>query len=273
MKKSLVWITLTLSLFVLFSCIFNKPLQKATVEVLLTDSPVTEIDKLTIDIIGFTYHYAYEDATGNETGIWATPTNIATTVDILSLAGTEVSWLTIEVPVPSTITQLRIFINDATVTVSGEDPTSVTLSTKEVKIPKTDITINDDGQLILDFDVLRSLKFQNGNYRLTPVILPTFRNYEVYPIYGEVSQNSSPVSKAVVALFDSDDSTSLKISLTKSDGTFYLGKWHEGDYIIKVSTGVQIPEDEQDFDLTNYTETASKTIEVPFSDPEKIQLQ
>jgi len=65
----------------------------------------------------------------------------------------------------------------------------------------------------------------------------------------------------------------LRISLTKSDGTFYLGKWHEGDYIIKIFTDVQIPEDEQDFDLTNYTETASKTIEVPFSDPEKIQLQ
>jgi hypothetical protein len=251
--------------------IFNNSFQKSTVEVLLTDAPLTDIDKLTVDITGFSYHYSYEDALGNETGIWATPTNIATTVDILSLAGTEVSWLNIEVPVPSTITQLRFIIESATVTI-GENSESVFIPNKEVKIPKADIRITNDGQLLLDFDILRSLKYRNGEgYRLKPVILPTFRNYDVYPIYGEVTQNSSPVCKAVVALFDSDDSTSLRISLTRYDGTFYLGKWHEGNYIIKVYTGVEIPEDDE-IDLTKYTEADSKTISVPLSSPVEISL-
>lgn len=271
MKKSILWVSLTLLLFILFGCIFNNPFQTARVEVLLTDAPVTDIDRLTVDITGFTYHYSYENEFGDEIGIWATPTNVATTVDVLSLAGTEVNWLTIDVPVPSTITQLRLFVDAATVTVNGQDYT-VNLSNPVVKLPKADIFINEDGQLVLDFDVLRSLKYQNGNYRLTPVILPTFKNADVYPIYGIVTQNSTPVKNAVVALFDSNDSTTLRLSLTRSDGTFYLGKWHEGDYLIKVYTDVQIPEDDQEFDISSYTEAASKTISVPLEESISIQL-
>ncbi|MBO8160424.1 MAG: DUF4382 domain-containing protein [Thermosipho sp. (in: Bacteria)] len=259
MKKFLVGITAVL-LFVLFGCIFNNPLGKSVITVYLTDKPISDVDKLTVSIKEFTYHYSYEDINGEEIGVWATPTNVATTVDILSLAGTEVSWLKIELPTPSTVTQLRFYIESATVTVNGTDY-PVTIPNPEFKIINPSITVVGDGQLILDFDVLRSLKLNNnGVYKLTPVIKPILRISEAYNIYGLVTENSTPVSKALVALFDTSESTVLRTTFTDSDGRFCLGKWPNNEYVIKVYKDVQIPDENSEFNIMNLTEDASEVV-------------
>lgn len=79
MRKVLVISSLFIILFAFFGCL-NLFEKTTTVSVLLTDRPVSDIDKLTVDISSFTYHYAV----GDEEGQWATPTNVATTIDILS---------------------------------------------------------------------------------------------------------------------------------------------------------------------------------------------
>ncbi|SHH58134.1 DUF4382 domain-containing protein [Thermosipho atlanticus] len=250
----------TALLLVLFGCMLNNPLQNqtSTVEVLLTDKPVSDVDKLLVHIVEFSYHYSYEDASGNEIGVWATPTNVATIVDILSLAGTEVSWLTVDIPTPATITQLRFYIDNATVTVSGVDY-PVTIPNPEVKIPLINIFVSDSGQLILDFDVLKSLNYVpgTGEYRLKPVFRPTFRRGEVYKISGLVTESSMPVTSAYVALFDTNESTVLRTTLTKSDGHFCLGKWKNGDYVIKVYKITDLGTN-----ITNISEDASQTVTI-----------
>lgn len=228
-----------------------------TLEVLLADKPVKDIEKLKVDISSFSYHYAIADE-----GVWATPTNVSTSVDILSLAGTEVSWLKINLPENATLTQIRFEVESATVTVAGVE-NSVILPNKTVHLPKVDISAVD-GELVLDFDLVRSLHYNGNKYILTPVLKPTFRRGNVFSIKGTAVEASLPLKHAVVALFPTDESTILRLTLTRKDGSFYLGKWKNGTYVVKIFKNLELPDESEDLVLP--TENVSRTVTIEGKD-------
>ncbi|MBB6062588.1 hypothetical protein HNP65_001026 [Thermosipho japonicus] len=262
MKKVLVISSLFVILFAFFGCL-NLFEDTTTVSVLLTDRPVSDIDKLTVDISSFTYHYAI----GDKEGEWAAPTNVATTIDILSLAGTEVSWLNIELPENASLTQLRLTIEEATVTVGGEEY-PVEVKNKDVKVIKSALNILSGGELVLDFDLARSLhqKGLSNVYILNPVLKPTFRRGKLYFIKGEVLESGNPLKLSIVALMPTDESTVLRITMTNKYGEFNLGKWKDGEYLIKVYKNVELPDETEDLDLLSLTEDASEVVTVSGED-------
>lgn len=262
MRKVLVISSLFIILFAFFGCL-NLFEKTTTVSLLLTDRPVSDIDKLTVDISSFTYHYSV----GDEEGQWATPTNVATTIDILSLAGTEVSWFNIELPENASLTQLRLTIEEATVTVGGEEY-PVEVKNKDVKVIKSALNILSGGELVLDFDLARSLhqKGSSNVYILNPVLKPTFRRGKLYFINGEVLEFGNPLKLSIVALMPTDESTVLRITMTNKYGEFNLGKWKDGEYLIKVYKNVELPDETGDLDLLSLTEDASEIVTVSGED-------
>ncbi|WP_129410065.1 DUF4382 domain-containing protein [Marinitoga lauensis] len=266
MKKiAYVLLVVLILSFSLTSCITSinddANVPKSTVKVLLTDRPVSDVDSLWVYIKDFTYTYKTEDG---ET-INSTPIYIEKEYDILSLAGTETSLFSFEIPENSTLVNLKMTVTDATVTISGTNY-PVTLKKEEILIPNVDINIGEGGELVLDFDVVRSLHQikNNDTYMLSPVLKPTFRRGladDLYLVKGNIINNSEPVSKAIVTI--SDDSTILRISFSDDNGNFCLGKYENGNYIINVYTSnIDLPDENIDLDLSSYTPDATENITI-----------
>ncbi|NUU99741.1 hypothetical protein XO12_06395 [Marinitoga sp. 1154] len=268
--KKIAYILLVLLIlsFSLISCVANvnedADVVNSTVKVLLTDRPVSEVDSLWVYIKDFTYTYETVDG---ET-VTSTPISIEKEYDILSLAGTETTLFNFEIPENSTLVNLKMTVKDATVTIAGEDH-SVILMKSDILIPNVDINIGEGGELVLDFDVVRSLHQMGNNdiYKLSPVLKPTFRRgnaNDLYLVKGNITDNSTPVSKAIVTI--SDDSTLLRITFSDKNGNFHLGKYKNGNYTINVYTNINLPDEDVDLDFSLYTPDATKIITIDNSD-------
>ncbi|KLO24445.1 hypothetical protein X275_00200 [Marinitoga sp. 1197] len=268
--KKIAYILLVLLIlsFSLISCVANvnedADVVNSTVKVLLTDRPVSEVDSLWVYIKDFTYTYETIDG---ET-VTSTPISIEKEYDILSLAGTETTLFNFEIPENSTLVNLKMTVKDATVTIAGEDH-SVILMKSDILIPNVDINIGEGGELVLDFDVVRSLHQMGNNdiYKLSPVLKPTFRRgnaNDLYLVKGNITDNSTPVSKAIVTI--SDDSTLLRITFSDKNGNFHLGKYKNGNYTINVYTNINLPDEDVDLDFSLYTPDATKIITIDNSD-------
>ncbi|WP_197073319.1 DUF4382 domain-containing protein [Marinitoga sp. 1155] len=252
----------------MISCVANvnedADVVNSTVKVLLTDRPVSEVDSLWVYIKDFTYTYETVDG---ET-VTSTPISIEKEYDILSLAGTETTLFNFEIPENSTLVNLKMTVKDATVTIAGEDH-SVILMKSDILIPNVDINIGEGGELVLDFDVVRSLHQMGNNdiYKLSPVLKPTFRRgnaNDLYLVKGNITDNSTPVSKAIVTI--SDDSTLLRITFSDKNGNFHLGKYKNGNYTINVYTNINLPDEDVDLDFSLYTPDATEIITIYNSD-------
>ncbi|KLO24373.1 hypothetical protein X274_03985 [Marinitoga sp. 1155] len=268
--KKIAYILLVLLIlsFSLISCVANvnedADVVNSTVKVLLTDRPVSEVDSLWVYIKDFTYTYETVDG---ET-VTSTPISIEKEYDILSLAGTETTLFNFEIPENSTLVNLKMTVKDATVTIAGEDH-SVILMKSDILIPNVDINIGEGGELVLDFDVVRSLHQMGNNdiYKLSPVLKPTFRRgnaNDLYLVKGNITDNSTPVSKAIVTI--SDDSTLLRITFSDKNGNFHLGKYKNGNYTINVYTNINLPDEDVDLDFSLYTPDATEIITIYNSD-------
>ncbi|MFN3284583.1 MAG: DUF4382 domain-containing protein, partial [Pseudothermotoga sp.] len=170
----------------------------------------------------------------------------ATTVNLLDLIGSEISFPTIEIS--GTYTQLRLEISQATITVNNQEH-ELRISSTSLKYPFTEpLQINSNTVLVLDFDLSRSIKVtgsggqgqgnQQGDeeYHMTPVI--HLRHGNLYDITGSVKDNDTGVAHALVAL--TKESTVVAATLTHdhsekwNEGDFKLSKIKPGDYVIKV---------------------------------------
>ncbi len=124
MKKFVYLIAVAALLLLLASCqqiSQEEPSQdqetsKATVEVYLTDRPVSEVEKLYVDIENVKYKYeTSEGATVVETGV------SMQNVDLLSLAGTEVIFFDMDIPEGATLVYVELEVPDATVVMNGKE--------------------------------------------------------------------------------------------------------------------------------------------------------
>ncbi|APT76704.1 hypothetical protein XO10_09480 [Marinitoga sp. 1135] len=269
-KVSYLLVALLILSFALVGCVNTqeelKTEETSTVKVLLTDMPLNTIDKLDVYIESFGYKYSI-----NGTSYDGTPVEINKAYDILSLAGTETSLFSIELPASAVLSQITLTVKDATVTINDQEY-PVELKLNEIKIQNVDIEIGEGGELVLDFDVVRSLHVQ-GNLTspeilLSPVLKPTYRRGLAdnhYLIKGEVVNGTDPVSMAVVTI--SDDSTILRATLTDDNGVFCLGKYEDGNYTIEVYSNIDVTKD-----LSEYTPDATEKIIVSGEDITNIKI-
>ncbi len=253
-------------LLVLSSCtgIFqNGETTPTGISLYLTDRPAVEVDKLWVDINGIAYHYKMEDGT-EET----LTSDAATTVDLLSLAGTEVKFVDLsDIPLGATIVWIGFNIEDATVVVgenkydvmiSGERGANATETVNDRTYFKVMINeeVTSDLEFVFDFDAAQSLRYVRGRneYKLIPVIghWHRYRHQEhgLAVIKGKiVDSTGEPVKHAGIYLLDSNESTIVRATYSRSDGEFHLRGIKTGSYKLKVTT--TLPDDDV-VDLLNW---------------------
>ncbi|WGS64936.1 DUF4382 domain-containing protein [Marinitoga aeolica] len=251
-KKRIFFISFLLLIlsFSLVGC-FSEKVPSATknvsLDVLLTDRPVSDIDELHVFIkdIYFTYEL-------NGESFESTPVTINKDYDILSLAGTEVTLFSLDIPEGSELGTIHMDVEqEATVIITNNNYTATVAANGKLVIPNAGIDVNADGELVIDFDAASSLKQigNTNNYKLIPVLKPSFRrknSTDIFAIKGKVLDVSeNPVSKAIITLSATitNEPTIIRVSLTNKDGEFYLGKHENGKYDINLYTNVILPED------------------------------
>lgn len=252
--KKVVFFAITSLILILTGCAtiptFNN---NANLRVYLTDKPLRYIDNLWVKIGNVSYHYCFD---GEE--VWKDATVTCDLFDLLTLAGTEVEFFNIDVPEDATLTQIRMSVEAATVTTNGQE-FPVTIPSSEIKIPMKSI-VRDGDEMVLDFDVVQSLKVTgSGKYILRPVLIPFYRERKEYQNRYEIggtllASDATFVEKALVILLPEDESTFLRTTLTNKDGEFELGKWPEATYTISIYLDFEISAETEDnyenFDLT-----------------------
>ncbi|MFN4191187.1 MAG: DUF4382 domain-containing protein [Pseudothermotoga sp.] len=198
----------------------------------------------------------------------------ATTVNLLDLIGSEISFPTIQTS--GTYTQLRLEISQAKITVNDQEY-ELRISSSSLKYPFTEpLQVNSDTVLVLDFDLSRSIKVtgsggqgqgnQQGDkeYHMTPVI--HLRHGDLYDITGSVKQDDTGVAHALVAL--TKESTVVATTFTHeysekwNEGDFRLSKIKPGEYVIKVFLKETYEGCEADIEnfILQWTPDATKTV-------------
>ena len=166
MKTKLIFIASVFILALSISIIACKKSSKVPVQFLLTDNP-TALDEVNIHIIGM------QVKINDDNAAWITIDAKDTTINLLDLQNgiTEVIAQD-EVP-EGVLKEVRfILASDNTVVADG---TPYPLQTPSAEDSGLKIKINKQlGQTLntfeLDFDAAESVKEENGNYRLEPVI-------------------------------------------------------------------------------------------------------
>jgi len=238
-----------------------------TAHVLLTDKPVSDIDGLTVTIDSVSYVYSSDPGEGN--GTVTEPVELNLTVDLLSLANTEINFFEIAVPENEVLVQIRFKVSDAFVTIAGTDyQIEISGDQDIVKIPFNSFIYSGD-EIVLDFDVLNSLHAKgSGNsqgqesYILSPVLHSAiYRESQNYArITGKIFEAGSPVFGAVAAIFEQGGSNPIRTTVTRdcpediNDGYFSLGRVSEGNYTVKIYKIIDITSDNPDYTNPDYTQ-------------------
>lgn len=232
--------------------------QVGTVKVYLTDAvlPIEEVQQILVTIDRVLL------ISEEETVV---VTDEPTTVDLLSLVGTTIQIG--EVPA-GTYGQLRFDVSNATITVDNESY-PLKISSGSLKYPLQGFYVEPGSSIVLDFDLSRSIKVtgsatssqhQQGNrtpqYHMTPVV--HVRYGRLYNITGRVvDQNGEGVPHALVALFETGQSSPTAVTLTHKQsrnwetGQFKLCKVQPGQYLLKIYTDWQSSEDPNDIFTTS----------------------
>lgn len=233
--KRLALILTAVLILVLSGCM-NIPTSTGKLTVYLTDAvlPISSVQRIDVAIDTIRLMSDTEDAS-------VVITNEATTVNLLDLIGIEMSFGTIETS--GSFTQLRFEIGQATITVNNEEY-ELKISSNSLKYPFTEpLVINADKTLILDFDLSNSIKVVGSGdnpteFHMTPVI--HLRHGHLYDVVGRVVNDTGGVPNALVALFDTAESTVVAATFTHQNsgkwqaGEFKLCKIEPGEYEIKV---------------------------------------
>lgn len=274
MMKQLLLVGIVLSVLLITGCM-NLSSSKGMLTVYLTDAvlPISDVQRIDVTINKI---LLMSDAAS------IVVTDEATTVNLLDLVGSEISFPTLQTS--GTYTQLRLEIGQATITVNDTEY-ELKVSSNSLKYPFTEsLEINQDTILVLDFDLSRSIKVtgswgqgqgtqqsSNTQFHMTPVI--HLRHGQLYDITGKVVDNNSGVAHALVAL--TDDSTVVAATFSHEDsnkwqkGKFKLSKIKPGEYEIKVFLK-ETYECWQDEDIDQYilqhTPDATKTVTLEYKD-------
>ena len=252
MRKFVIFLVTTAFLVFLASCtsvVSSQPEENTTsetgaVRVYLTDRPVSDVDSLYVDINGASYHYETDSTEVTE------EVDIATSLDLLSLAGTEMRLFDMEIPDGATLVYIALTIEDATAVVKGEE-VGVTVLGKNTKI-LIHQRVSSDTSVILDFDVSRSLIEAGNPARPTYMLKPVLKSYTVkgserrYTVEGMLEDGEgNPIARAVVVLTPEDESTVTRVTLSRREGDFHIRHVEEGNYKLFIFKDFEIPENEQ----------------------------
>ncbi len=236
MRRALTLIALSLmAVLLLFGCGGTTSASggSGTLQVSMADAPLPNVTSLVVVIDRIEAHID---------GDWAEIAANPQTIDLLDLVNTPMVVANAGLPVGS-ITQVRLFVTDATVT----DDTG----THDVNIPsagQTGIKININASvlpntvtaILLDFNVEKSLHLLgNGTYQLQPVI-PAVLMDMAGTVTGTVTLNDLPVHGALIkAVYTAGPNypigTEVNTSSTAADGTFKVWALLEGTYTIEAT--------------------------------------
>lgn len=241
-----LFLLILLATITLTSClsVISPDTDNHTLSVYMTDAviPVDSIERLDVSISSIVL--MSDDSTN------LVISDTATTVNILNLIGTELELSSVETS--GTYDQLRMYVEDATITVNGTEK-ELRISSGSLKIPLKDFNVNEDTSLMLDFDLSKSVKVQGkwnpdniSNVHMTPVIHARYG--ELYDISGTISDATTTYLVALIPDIASDEATVLTTfthmeSQDWNTGDFRFPKVGNGDYTIKV------------FDKETYTAT------------------
>lgn len=282
--KQLFLIGAVLAIILVTGCM-NLSSSKGTLTVYLTDAvlPISDVQRIDVTIDRILLMSDTEDAS-------VVVSNDATTVNLLDLVGSEISFPTLQLS--GTYTQLRLEISQATITVNDEEH-ELKISSGSLKYPFTEpLQINSDTVLVLDFDLSRSIKVtgsanqgqgtqesSNTEYHMTPVI--HLRYGQLYDITGKVTIGNSGIAHALAAL--TNESTVVATTFTHKDsgnwqkGQFKLSKIKPGTYQIRVFLKETYEDWEDINDTGEYilqeTPDATKTVELNHADLDVGEIQ
>ena len=209
-----------------------------SVPVYLTDKRVSDVERVYIDISDVEYTY---EASGD-----ASTVNISTdltNIDLLSLSGSEMKWFEMELPEGAEFKEIEFKVDSATAVVEGEE-LSIKVPSGKVKIIYTGMFAEGE-DLVLDFDLSRSLVKTKKGYILKPVIKAFKRcrgEMDMYTISGEVKESGEPLIGAIVALLDESESTVVRSVYTRDEGKFKIRMIKEGTYTLNVYDIGVLPE-------------------------------
>ncbi|MEJ5229224.1 MAG: DUF4382 domain-containing protein [Pseudothermotoga sp.] len=215
---------------------------KGTLTVYLTDAvlPLSDVQRIDVTIDRILLMSDTEDAS-------VVVTDEATTVNLLDLVGSEISFPTLQMS--GVYTQLRLEVSQATITVNDQEY-ELRVVSGSLKYPFAEpLEINSDTVLVLDFDLSKSIKVtgsagqgsgtQQGSpteYHMTPVI--HLRYGRLYDITGKVTCDASDVAHALVALTDQSTVVATTFAHKQSnnwdEGEFKLSKIKPGTYELKI---------------------------------------
>ena len=159
------------------------------------------------------------------------------TFNLLELTNGTLQTLVLEELDPGQYNQIRFHVSDVIVVI-GEDEHKVHLASNKFKIVKR-FFIKEGlmTSLVLDFDVMRSLKRnKRGRWSMTPVTRCVQR-YLTGAITGKIV---SPTDvKATVTAYSYEKTDSQASTLTYYSGKFVLGYLEPGTYVVEIKAGDQ----------------------------------
>ncbi|PLV60432.1 DUF4382 domain-containing protein [Thermotoga sp. KOL6] len=210
------------------------------VPVYLTDNPAFDLQALWVKVSDVEYHYSL-----NDEGYTATATLFNDEFDLLSLAGTETQFFEMELPEGAMLQWIKINLQSSATAVTSSGTISVRIPSEKIKIVKP-VIVQNGSEIVLDFDVARSLKIvQTGNnseYILRPVIVPYHRErheYEQeeehryrYEVEGRVALEGE--NMYLVALFEGNTPAGTLVDLEITDDEFGFEDLKEATYTIYV---------------------------------------
>lgn len=162
-------------------------------------------------------------------------------VDLFDLIGTELDLATVEGT--GTYNQIRFEVSDATVTILSEDYTvEVKSATVKLNIP---VDFSEDPEVLLDFDLSKSLKIQGkwdpedpGELHMTPVV--TARFGLAYDVSGIIVPHESIYLLALGDFENEENAETIFTTFTHCEsnkwieGEFRFPKIPQGDYILRI---------------------------------------
>ncbi len=235
--------------------------EKISIPVYLTDKRILDVNKLLVDITGVKYKWVYPDTDeGSMMSVVADLRN----VDLLSLAGSEMEWFDMDIPEGAELQSVEFKVSSATAVIDGEEE-AVQVPSDKIKVLVNGMAFSTGEGLLIDFDVSQSLVKAGKKYILKPVV-KAFKKYkkkggkeETYTVSGTVTESGSPVSGAIIALLDEEESTVVRSTLSMKNGMFKLRGVEEGDYKLNVYMIGTLSEGS---DLTDYEASYSTNLHV-----------
>ena len=207
-------------------------------QLLLTDAPTDEATALMVNFGELQLIGGTTDDSEDEAGVKILSDD-GGSFDILALQNGKTALLA-DLKIPDgTYSQLRIIIEDATITIDGEDkPVTIPGGTKSgLKVNINPPLVVADGkasEIILDFNARRVTETGNGRFQLAPTAIRA--TSESGTLTGTiVDLDGNPLENVQIAVSDLNNNA-ITEAATDEDGEFKIISLNEGQYSVEVSS-------------------------------------